>query len=109
MEKGKANMRKNTNGLKSIEAESKRFLGIGKENAIEEFRQCVYEKIFRKELGYDHSLTMNWNKEQQVYIINDNLKIKITFDEVDERSIVNRLFRDYTKEGVKDSFGDCLW
>lgn len=96
-------MRKNTNGLKSIEAESKRFLGIGKENAIEEFRQCVYEKIFRKELGYDHSLTMNWNKEQQVYIIDDNLKIKITFDEVDERSIVNRLFRDYTKEGVKDS------
>ncbi len=103
MEKRKANVRKNTNGLKSIEAESKRFLGIEKESAIDEFRQCVYEEIFRKELGYDHLSTMNWNKEQQVYIIDNKLKIKITFDEVDERSIVNRLFRDYTNGGVKDS------
>ncbi|XCP84764.1 hypothetical protein ABXS75_17210 [Roseburia hominis] len=95
-------MRRNTNELKSIEAESKRFLGIEKESAIEEFRQCVFEEIFRKKLGYNRSSTI-WDKEQQVYIIDENLKIKITFDEVDERSIVNRLFRDYTNKGVKDS------
>lgn len=46
---------------------------------------------------------MNWSIKQQVYIINDKLKIKITLDEVNERSMVNRLFRDYTEEGVKDS------
>lgn len=40
---------------------------------------------------------------KQVYIINDKLKIQITFDEVNEKSAVNCLFRDYTEEGVKDS------
>lgn len=34
------------------------------------------------------------------------MKIQITFDEVDERSVVNRLFRDYTEEGVKDSIAE---
>ncbi len=46
-------MRINADGLKRIEAESKRFLNVEKESTIEEFRQCVFEEIFRKELGYD--------------------------------------------------------
>ena len=98
-------MRTKSEGLKRIEAESKRFLGMETEEALEEFRQCVFEEIFRKELKYDCSSSkeINWSKEQQIYIINKNLKIKITLDEVDEISIVNRLFRDYTKEGIKDS------
>lgn len=91
------------NILKQIETESKKFLNAEKENAIEEFCQSVFEGIFQKQLGYDHASTMEQNVEQQVYIINKKLKIKITLDEVDERSVVNRLFRDYTKEGVKYS------
>lgn len=91
--------------MKRLEAESKRFLNVERESAIEEFRQCVFEEIFRKKLGYDcsSSINLNWNNKQQVYIINDKLKIKITFTEVNERSIVNPLFREYTDEGVKDS------
>lgn len=98
-------MRTKSNGLKRIEAESKRFLGLETEESIEEFRQCVFEEIFRKELKYDcsSSKNINWNKEQQLYTINDNLKIKVTLEEVDERSIVNRLFRDYTEKEIKDS------
>ena len=98
-------MRKNADGLKRIEEASKKFLSMETEGSIEEFRQCVFEEIFRKELKYDCSSSkkIDWNKEQQIYIINDNLKIKITLDEVDERRIANRLFREYTKEGVKGS------
>lgn len=103
MKKKGANMRNNTNELKRIEAESRKFLSAERESAIEEFRQCVFEEIFQKKLGYDHALTMDRNVEQQVYIIDKRLKIKITLAEVDERSVVNRLFRDYTEEGVKNS------
>lgn len=63
-------------------------------------------KFFEKKLGYDRASRIDWSVEQQVYIINDKLKIQITFDEVDERSVVNRLFRDYTEEGVKDSIAE---
>lgn len=98
-------MRKESDGLKRIEAESKRFLGLETEGSIEEFRQCVFEEIFRKKLKYDGSSSMkiDWIKEQQMYIVNDKLKIKITLDEVREKSIINSLSRDYTKEGVKNS------
>lgn len=96
-------MRKNADGLKRIEAESKKFLNTGEESTIEEFRKYVFGEILRKKLGYDSASIVNWSIKQQVYIINDKLKIKITFDEVNERSMVNRLFRDYTEEGVKDS------
>lgn len=96
-------MRKNADGLKRIEAESKKFLNTGEESTIEEFRKYVFEEILRKKLGYDSASIVNWSIKQQVYIINNKLKIKITFDEVNERSMVNRLFRDYTEEGVKDS------
>lgn len=101
-------MRKNADGLKRIEAESKRFLNVEKESTIEEFRQCVFEEIFRKELGYDCRSSMEWiwNKEEQTYTINGKLKIKITLDEVDEKSIVNPLFREHTDEGVKDSIAE---
>ncbi len=98
-------MRTKSDALKRIETESKRFLGMETEKSIEEFRQCVVEEIFLKKLKYDCSSSkrIDWRKEQHIYIINDELKIKITFDEVDERNIVNRLFRDYTEKGVKDS------
>lgn len=99
-------MRKCADGLKRIEEESKKYLKVETESAIEEFRKCVFEEVFRKELGYNHALSMKWSVEQQVYIINDKLKVRITFDEVNERSVVNRLFRDYTEEGVKDSIAE---
>ena len=35
--------------LKRMETESKRFINIEKEGVIEEFHQCVFEEIFRKE------------------------------------------------------------
>ena len=75
MEKRSANMPQIADGLKRIEAESKKFLNVERESAIEEFRQCVFEEIFRKKLGYDcsSSMNLNWNNEQQVYIINDKL------------------------------------
>ena len=63
----------------------------------------MFEEIFQKKLGYDYASTMDRNVEQQVYIVDKRLKIKITLAEVDERSVVNRLFRDYTEEGVKNS------
>ncbi len=91
-------MRNNANELKRIEAESKKFLNAKKESATEEFRQCVFEEIFQKKLGYDHASTMYRNVEQQVYIVDKRLKIKITLAEVDETSVVNRLFRDYTEK-----------
>lgn len=106
MGKRKANMRKCADGLKRIEEESKKYLKAEKESSIEEFRKCIFEEVFRKELGYDRASRIDWNVEQQVYIINDKLKIQITFDKVDERSVVNRLFRDYTEEGVKDSIAE---
>lgn len=106
MEKRKANMRKNADGLKRIEEESKKYLKAEEESTIEEFRKCVFEEVFRKKLGYDCASSIKWSVEQQVYIINDKLKIQITFDEVNERSAVNRLFRDYTEEGVKESIAE---
>lgn len=99
-------MRKSADGLKRIEEESKKYLKAEKESTIEEFRKCVFEEVFRKKLGFDRALNLDWSVEQQVYIISDKLKIQITFDEVNERSVVNRLFRDYTEEGVKDSIAE---
>lgn len=100
-------MRKCADGLKRIEEASKKYLKAEKENAtIDEFRKCIFEEVIRKKLGYDRASRIDWSVEQQVYIINDKLKIQITFDEVDERSVVNRLFRDYTEEGVKDSIAE---
>lgn len=100
-------MRKCADGLKRIEEASKKYLKDEKESVtIEEFRKCIFEEVFRKKLGYDRASRIDWNVEQQVYIINDKLKIQITFDEVDERSVVNRLFRDYTEEEVKDSIAE---
>lgn len=93
--------------LKRMETESKRFINIEKEGAIEEFHQCVFEEIFRKGMGYTFCSPMDWNDEQQLYIVNHKLKIKTTLDEVDEISAANRLFRDSTKQKVKDS--DIEW
>ena len=93
--------------MKRIEEASKKYLKAEKESAtIDGFRKCIFEEVFRKKLGYDRASRIDWSVEQQVYIINDKLKIQITFDEVDERSVVNRLFRDYTEEGVKDSIAE---
>ena len=93
--------------LKRMETESKRFINIEKEGVIEEFHQCVFEEIFRKGMGYTFCSPMDWNDDQQLYIVNHKLKIKTTLDEVDEISAANRLFRDSTKQKVKDS--DIEW
>ena len=62
--------------LKRIETESKRFINIEKEGVIEEFHQCVFEQIFRKGMGYTFCSPMDWNDDQQLYIVNHKLKIK---------------------------------
>ena len=70
-------MRKSADGLKKIEEESKKYLKAEKESSIEEFRKYVFEEVFRKKLGYDRASSLKWSVEQQVYIINDKLKIQI--------------------------------
>ena len=73
-------MRKSADGLKKIEEESKKYLKAEKESTIEEFRKCVFEEVFRKKLGYDCASSLKWSVEQQVYIINDKLKVRYIFD-----------------------------
>lgn len=83
-------MHKNKEVLKAIIKKSKTMQYTEKKDAKEEFSLYIFEDIFRKVLGYDKSEWARCGKQE--VIVDGRLKIKITFDEVDERSIVNRLF-----------------
>lgn len=85
-------MRKEACGLKEIVKVSKKYLN--RELSAEEFCQYIFEETFRKNLGY---MNTDWNssgREHEV-IVNNRLKVAVTFDKMNERQMLDRLFWRY--------------
>lgn len=97
-------MIKDTDILRKIEKKLQQFVNVERKSDIEEFERYVFEEILCKELGYDYLSISDLKCKPREVIVDKKLKIKITLDEVNERSTANRLFREYTKNGVKNSF-----